>query len=151
MPICDKIFAETMNMAALTAPADRQDLASSTAFYLELSRSLYWRGQPDAPPEATPAQLRGLRDRLKQNYLEQGTFADRGDADKQVIHDSLLLLACGPTLQYFEAARKKDEPGKQAARTAAAGLLARFSLYPTSFRYKADNTVEITPGPTSQW
>jgi len=147
LPTCDKIYAETMNMAGLTDAADRLDLASSSAFYLELARSIYWRGQPGAPPEARAVHLRNLRERLKQGYLTEGTFIGMTDAEKQASHDALLFTVCLPTLQFFDAARTNDETAKQAARTAAARLLAKFSLYPTSFRYKADGSVEILPGP----
>lgn len=147
LPTCDKIYAETMDMAGLTAPADRLDLASSSAFYLELARSIYWKGQPGAPPEARAVHLRTLRERLKRGYLTEGTFIGMTDAEKQASHDALLFSVCLPTLQFFDAARSNDETAKQAARNAAARLLAKFSLYPTSFRYKADGGVEILPGP----
>jgi len=145
MPVCDKIYQQAMSLAALNGRADLADLASSSAFYLEMSRSIYWRGQPGAPPEPQPAHFRSLRERLKAGYLAQGTFAGTSDADKQLSHDALVFSACMPLLQFQDASKKNDDASRQAARAAAAKLLAKFGLSPTSFQYGADGSVQITP------
>lgn len=145
-PVCDRLYAQAMrDGAGLTAPADLADLASSTTFYLELSRSIASRGDPQASPRPSPTQVRNLRERMRAGYLASGAFAGKTDAEKQLNHDALVLAACLPALQWLEAEKKNDEPAKQNARLAATRLLARFGLSPRSFHYRSDGTVEITP------
>lgn len=144
LPACDKIYAEVLSRTAgIRAPAELNDLATSTAFVVATAHYLFWVGKPDSPPRATPAHLQRLRTVLRDIYDARGTFAGMSDVEKQATQDGLLVSFCIPFLQFDQAQKAGNEAAEQSARAQAASLLARFGFSPSTLHFLPDGTVSV--------
>jgi hypothetical protein len=146
LPACDRLYAtflsQNLGGGAGQTPSD---LALSTTFLLTTAHNLFWGGQAGAPPEAQASHIRYLSAGLRHTLPAGGRLARVTDAPKQLAHDSLVLDACIPILQYAQAKKTGDQGTRQAARRRAAELLAKLGLTPTSMRFRADGSVIVAP------
>jgi hypothetical protein len=142
---CDQLYSRTMSSAGIRSAAELNDVATSTAFMVAMAHHVYWDGQPGAPAEAQPAHMQFLSSRLRQSLVNRGRFVGKSDQQKQLAHDSLILSACIPVIQYSKAKKTGNEQAKQALRVQAANLLGKIGLGPTSLQFNPDGTVLVTP------
>jgi hypothetical protein len=141
---CEQVYARTMlQSGAAESPAALNDIASSTAFHVVTAHYIYWSDRPGAPAPAQGPHIRTLRNKLRERYVARGTLRGKSDLEKQMAHDGLVVSACIPMVQYGQAKKTGDQPGKQAARRTAGELLTKVGLSPTSVRFNPDGTVRV--------
>lgn len=141
---CEKLYATTMSgLGAIDSPAQLNDVATATAFYMFLAHHIYWDGQPGAPPPAQKVHVRNLRQTLHSHYLSAGTMLRKSDLEKQNTQDGLLLSVCLPMMQYAQAKKSDDQTARQAARDLAADLLRKVRLSPTAISFRSDGSVHL--------
>lgn len=140
---CQKVYAKTLALTGAAQPSELNDLSTSTAFYFIIAHYIYWQGQSQVPADPQPAHFQTLRNKLRVRYVSNGSMIGKSDTEKQAAHDSLVLSACIPMVQFTQAKKANSEPGKQTARKAAADLLTRLGLSPNAMRFQPDGTVLI--------
>jgi hypothetical protein len=140
---CDKIYAG-FSQAPGGTPFPLNDLAYSTAFMIALNHYVYWDGVAGAPASAQSEHMKVLADRIRSGLLAGGKLAGKTDAQKQTMHDSMLLSACLPFLAYKQSKNASDEPGKHSSRMLAGQMLAKARLDPRALEFRADGTFAVS-------
>jgi hypothetical protein len=140
---CDQIYTQTMVKTGGATASTLNDLSASMVFAAALGHYMYWDGQPGAPLVAQPAHMQALRAQVRERLLASRWLPGKTDADKQGLHDALVVSTCSQFLQYNQAKKANNEPQKQSMRQHASQLLTKIGLSPTALQFKPDGTVAI--------